>query len=144
MAVDYWALGILIYEMVVGESPFVAVGYDGHMEVLRNILKGKIRYPPNCDLEWKDIVSKLLQKDVKQRLGTHETSCIRDHPWFATMDWVKLFDKQLPAPWIPELKESTDSHYFAEISPEELTAMESPASHDAMKTAKNEQLWKGF
>jgi serine/threonine protein kinase len=69
--VDYWALGVLIYEMLVGYSPFAGAETPEQMVVCRNILEAKYRYPPLplVGAASRDIIAKLLTVDNSKRLG---------------------------------------------------------------------------
>ena len=87
-AVDYWAFGVLFYEMLNGHSPFEA---EDHLATYQKILDGAITYPPKMDSEAVDIISKLLQKDISRRYGNLRDGCkdIKEHPFYAkhAFDW---------------------------------------------------------
>ena len=65
--VDWWALGILIYEMLAGYPPFFD---ENHFVIYQKILSGKIEWPRHMDKEAKDLIKKLLVKDRTKRLGS--------------------------------------------------------------------------
>ena len=77
-AVDWWALGILIYEMLVGYPPFC---HDNPYVVYKKILEGEIVWPTQVEEDAKDLVSKLLEEDSNKRLGCMKrgTQDIMDH-----------------------------------------------------------------
>jgi serine/threonine protein kinase len=65
-AVDWWTLGIFIYEMIAGIDPFNA---DDPMVMYTNILESKLKFPVNFDRDAKSLVDHLLQQDVNKRYG---------------------------------------------------------------------------
>ena len=80
-AVDYWAFGVLFYEMLNGHSPFEA---EDHLATYQKILDGVISYPEKMDREAVDLISKLLQKDISRRFGNLREGCkdIKEHPFY--------------------------------------------------------------
>ncbi|EQC34487.1 AGC/PKA protein kinase, variant [Saprolegnia diclina VS20] len=114
--VDYWAYGVLIYEMCVGASPFCNNPSD-QVQICRNILKEPLRFPSWVSGACKDLVSKLLDRDVSKRLGCNHggTHAIRTHPWFHGLEWEKIIKKKEPAPWLPTLADPLDASKFAVV-----------------------------
>lgn len=112
--VDWWALGILIYEMIVGIPPF----FNRNKHKMYNLIKsGSINFPDPIkhkifvSEEAKDIIVKLLNKDKHERLGAKDgVKEILAHPFFETIDMPKLTSKQLDPPYKPALQE--DLAYF--------------------------------
>jgi serine/threonine protein kinase len=103
-AADWWTLGVLIYEMLVGDPPFFA---DNPYKVMSNILEGNISFPEDDAKpteEAMDIVHKLLCKDPEKRLGTDGKGVeeIKSHPFFAkhSFDWQGALERQLDTPGI--------------------------------------------
>ncbi|CAD8149198.1 unnamed protein product [Paramecium octaurelia] len=94
--VDWYMLGILIYELLVGAPPY----YDSEKEVLKeNIRKAPLRIPKFLSQEAKDIIIKLLIRDPKKRLGCKEDAKeIKNHPWFNDIDWQDCYNKKLQPP----------------------------------------------
>ena len=81
-SVDWWAVGILIYEMIVGVTPFF---HSNRLTMNKKIINEKVRWPSNirCSPLVQDLVSKLLNKNASQRLGTTRGATeILEHPWF--------------------------------------------------------------
>ncbi|KAJ2809185.1 cAMP-dependent protein kinase catalytic subunit [Coemansia guatemalensis] len=110
-SVDWWALGILIFEMIAGYPPF----YDeDHYRLYEKILAGRIQWPPQFDAVSRDLVSRLLTADLSRRLGNlHRGSAdIKEHRWFAEVDWDRLAAREIPAPLIPPQKVAGDTSNF--------------------------------
>lgn len=113
--VDYWALGILIYEMLSGYSPFADHVENSQVTIYKNIIAGKYSFPSFLtDNVAKDLVRKLLIAKDSKRLGCLKNGAqdVKDHPWFSTIDWVALLEKRVPPPIVPELRGATDTSQF--------------------------------
>ena len=84
--VDWWCLGILIYEMIVGIDPF---SDDEPMAVYQNILKGKIKFPGSFPKDARSLVKHLLVADLAKRYGNLKRGVkdIKGHRWFKGFDW---------------------------------------------------------
>jgi len=128
--VDWWCLGILIYEMLVGIDPF---SDEEPMTVYQNILKGRIKFPSNFDSDGKSLVKHLLVADLGKRYGNLKggVSDIKGHRWFNNFDWQSLFNKQLKAPFLPKIKGEGDTSNFSQYPdspdlPNALKANEDP------------------
>jgi len=117
--VDWWCLGILIYEMLVGIDPF---SDDDPMAVYQNILKGKIKFPRNFPRDAKSLVKHLLVADLTKRYGNLKGGAtdIKEHRWFNMFDWKSLLQKRMQPPYIPEVKSEGDTTNFTQYpdSPE--------------------------
>eukprot|EP00585_Thalassiosira_rotula_P004526 CAMPEP_0196160778 /NCGR_PEP_ID=MMETSP0910-20130528/46998_1 /TAXON_ID=49265 /ORGANISM="Thalassiosira rotula, Strain GSO102" /LENGTH=1086 /DNA_ID=CAMNT_0041425717 /DNA_START=1 /DNA_END=3261 /DNA_ORIENTATION=+ len=99
--VDYWALGVLIYELCYGLPPF----YDeNRIKTAKKVIKRQFWIPPHFTHQLVDIVSRLLT-DQSKRLGRtrNGVSGIKKHAWFAGFDWQALLDHEMKAPWVPDL-----------------------------------------
>eukprot|EP01066_Platyproteum_vivax_P014325 Platyproteum_vivax@DN6421_c0_g1_i1.p1 len=110
-AVDWWTLGILIYEMIVGYPPFVD---EDPMGIYQKILSGKIVFPKFFDRNLKLLVKKLLTADLGKRFGNLKNGVddIKTSKWFVGLSWHDLFLKRIPAPYKPVVKSSTDTSNF--------------------------------
>lgn len=113
-AVDWWCVGIFIYEMLVSSTPFYRPEGD-QMEMYRRILLGKVRYPNHLSMEAKELITGLLQLSTSKRLGCGKEGAtgIKNAPWFAGFDWEALLWRKLPAPLVPAAKAVEKLQNFA-------------------------------
>ncbi|XP_018111814.1 ribosomal protein S6 kinase, 90kDa, polypeptide 4 L homeolog isoform X1 [Xenopus laevis] len=114
--VDWWSLGILIYELLTGASPFTLEGEKNtQSEVSRRILKMDPSLPSFLSFEARDLLHKLLRKDPKKRLGAAGASQIKEHPFYKQdMDWEALSLRKVNPPFRPSIRNETDVSNFAE------------------------------
>jgi serine/threonine protein kinase len=110
-AVDWWALGILVYEMLAGYPPFFDENPFG---IYQKILAGNIDFPRHFDVNAKDLVKKLLTADRTKRFG-----CLKDgaedvkmHRWHKGTDWIKVFMRKIKPPYLPGFKAPYDTSNF--------------------------------
>lgn len=111
-SVDWWALGVLIYEMLVGYPPFAD---QSPFLVYEKILDRSVEFPDFVDPVAKDLIRKLLTKDKTQRLGSGRggASDVMGHEWFETVNWAALESGRVPATDLPRLSSPFDARYFA-------------------------------
>jgi len=112
-AVDWWGLGVVMYEMLCGHLPF----YNRNHEVLFElILSEEITYAPHVQAipHAVELLSGLLCKDPTRRLGAGKRDCeeIKDHSFFASIKFDDLYNKKIPAPFKPQLSSEMDVSYF--------------------------------
>lgn len=110
--VDWWTLGIIIYEMLAGIDPF---SDEDPMAIYQKILKGKIKFPRHFDRNAKSLVKHLLVADLSKRYGNLRGGVgdIKGHRWFNGLDWARLLTKQLPAPYKPTVRSASDTSNFS-------------------------------
>ncbi|XP_064476334.1 cAMP-dependent protein kinase catalytic subunit 1 isoform X3 [Ornithodoros turicata] len=118
-AVDWWALGVLVYEMAAGYPPFFA---DQPIQIYEKIVSGKVRFPSHFSSDLKDLLRNLLQVDLTKRFGNLKNGVndIKNHKWFATTDWIAIYKKDIEAPFIPKCKGPGDTSNFDEYEEEPL------------------------
>uniref|UniRef100_A0A8C2IGX7 non-specific serine/threonine protein kinase n=1 Tax=Cyprinus carpio TaxID=7962 RepID=A0A8C2IGX7_CYPCA len=109
-AVDWWGLGVVMYEMMCGRLPFYN---QDHEKLFELILMGEIRFPRTLGPEAKSLLSGLLQKDPK-RLGggPDDAKEIMQHKFFAGTEWQDVYEKKLVPPFKPQVTSETDTRYF--------------------------------
>ncbi|XP_068950650.1 serine/threonine-protein kinase N2 isoform X1 [Petaurus breviceps papuanus] len=110
-AVDWWGLGVLIYEMLVGESPFPG---DDEEEVFDSIVNDEVRYPRFLSTEAISIMRRLLRRNPERRLGAGEKDAedVKKHPFFRLIDWNALLAKKVKPPFVPTIRGREDVSNF--------------------------------
>jgi len=113
-AVDWWALGILLYELTVGIPPFYSQNVN---EMYRKIQEAPLLFPPNLSNSCKDLITKLLERDPKKRLGSsaNDYKDIQKHAFFKSIDWQKLYNKEIEAPYKPKVQGADDTSNFDDM-----------------------------
>ncbi|KAL8692505.1 MAG: hypothetical protein Q9218_002479 [Villophora microphyllina] len=129
--VDFWSLGVLVFEMCCGWSPFYA---DDTQQMYKNIAFGKVRFPRDAlSTEGRNFVKGLLNRNPRHRLGAiNDAEDLKAHPFFADMDWKALANKAIVPPFKPQLKSLLDTSNF---DPEFTTALENSSSLNARAAA---------
>ncbi len=112
--VDYWAFGVLIYEMLVGRSPFYSYGSD-QVSLFKRIVQVKYGFPQGVVNDMaQDLIIKLIVRRQANRYGclARGDMDIRDHPWLEVIDNDKLLNQRIPAPWVPKISDALDTSHF--------------------------------
>lgn len=108
--VDWWTLGVLLYEMLTGLPPF----YDENTnEMYRKILSEPLHFSDVVPPAAKDLLTKLLNRDPKERLGANGSAEIKAHPFFHAIDWRKLLQRK----YEPAFKPNVVSRYRVPLYP---------------------------
>jgi serum/glucocorticoid-regulated kinase 2 len=109
-AVDWWSLGILLYELTVGIPPFYSQNVN---EMYNKIQHGVLRFPPFLSDNCKSLIVALLNRDPKKRCGSKDdVDDIKTHPFFKDISFEKMMKKQIDVPYKPKVKntgEGTDN-----------------------------------
>jgi serine/threonine protein kinase SCH9 len=129
--VDYWSLGVLVFEMCCGWSPFYA---EDTQQMYKNIAFGKVRFPRDAlSQEGRNFVKGLLNRNPKHRLGANgDAEELMQHPFFADVDWDQLGKKNLIPPFKPKLTGVADTSNF---DPEFTNALNTSSSLNARAAA---------
>jgi serine/threonine protein kinase len=118
-SVDYWALGCFTYELLVGKTPFAD---PRQAEIFKKAIRSdtSLQFPSGFDPGAVDLVRKLLKSNPSYRLGNLSGGArdIMEHAWFrdAKFDWQKLYRKELKPPYIPSVKDVTDTSHFDKVA----------------------------
>jgi serine/threonine protein kinase len=143
--VDWWALGVLLYEMVIGQPPFDGKDED---ELFESILYDDIRFPTWIGESAKAAILGFLTRPVGKRLGVGKAGSrsgddILHHSFFSSMEWAKIDKKELPPPFLPKVK--ADPHDASNFHPEFTKAVPqlTPTPADQLKII-NQDDFEGF
>ncbi|KAM9761474.1 microtubule-associated serine/threonine-protein kinase 3 isoform 2-T2 [Menidia menidia] len=108
--VDWWAMGIILYEFLVGCVPFFG---DTPEELFGQVVSDEIIWPEGDDAlppDAQDMITRLLHQSPLERLGTSGASEVKQHPFFLGLDWNGLLRQK--AEFIPQLEAEDDTSYF--------------------------------
>uniref|UniRef100_A0A4W3I529 non-specific serine/threonine protein kinase n=1 Tax=Callorhinchus milii TaxID=7868 RepID=A0A4W3I529_CALMI len=108
--VDWWAMGIILYEFLVGCVPFFG---DTPEELFGQVISDEIAWPDGDDAlppDAQDLISKLLRQNPMERLGTGSAYEVKQHRFFTDLDWNSLLRQK--AEFIPQLESEDDTSYF--------------------------------
>jgi len=142
-AVDWWGVGVVMYEMVCGHLPFYNRNHDVLFEL---ILKEEIRLPPQLSASCKDLLSQLLNKDPKQRLGGGERDGheIMEHPFFCNIDWKALYNLEIPPPFVPKVIDDADVSNFDPQFTTEVVQITPPDGEIPVSETEKDQAFTDF
>ncbi|EEY56190.1 protein kinase, putative [Phytophthora infestans T30-4] len=107
---DWWSLGILIFEMYVGRTPFKD---DNKAIMYRNIAEGFLYIPPELPEDVQSLLAGLIERDPSKRLGANEAVpfSIMKHSFFEGIDWEALQQKKIDPEWVPDVIDDADAKY---------------------------------
>uniref|UniRef100_A0AAY4CGA8 non-specific serine/threonine protein kinase n=1 Tax=Denticeps clupeoides TaxID=299321 RepID=A0AAY4CGA8_9TELE len=108
--VDWWAMGVILYEFLVGCAPFFG---DTPEELFGQVISDEIIWPEGDEalpFEAQDLISKLLRQNPLERLGTGSAFEVKQHRFFTDLDWNSLLRQK--AEFIPQLESEDDTSYF--------------------------------
>ncbi|KAJ3438554.1 non-specific serine/threonine protein kinase [Anaeramoeba flamelloides] len=107
--VDWWSLGILLYEMLTGSPPFYSEDIE---EVFEMIVREKLKIPFYIEDEARDLIEKLLDRNPLTRLGVKGFEQIQKHPFFNDINWKKVYNREYTPIFIPKIEDITDVGNF--------------------------------
>ncbi|XP_049542044.1 serine/threonine-protein kinase N isoform X2 [Anopheles darlingi] len=141
-AVDWWGLGVLIFEMLVGESPFPG---DDEEEVFDSIVNDEVRYPRFLSLEAIAIMRRLLRKNPDRRLGSSERDAedVKRQAFFRNIVWDDLLLRKVKPPFVPTIRSPEDVSNFDEEFTSEKPAL-TPPKDPRILTEMEQTYFKDF
>ncbi|OQR96926.1 protein kinase [Achlya hypogyna] len=156
-ALDWYSVGALLFELLTGLPPFYT---NDKKQLFHNILRGNLTIPEYISPQARDLIQRLLWKDPNQRLGSGPRGDkeIMDHPFFASIDWNKLYRKEISPPFKPKIDAGNGvpdtSNFPNSFTEQEITEIERglappPAGagtlqRSASKEQKEAKLFKDF
>jgi len=110
-AVDWWALGVLTFEMLAGYPPF---SDENPFGIYKKILAGKVDFPRYIDVKARDLIKQLLTRDPAKRIGTGGKGSeeVKKHKWYRGLDFELLLNRGLRPPYVPDLQSADDTSMF--------------------------------
>jgi serine/threonine protein kinase len=110
--VDWWSLGCLVHELLLGKPPFASAQRRPE-EILQRIMVQDLRLPPSVSPVAADFIRQLLSRDASRRLGaSRDADEVKEHPFFAGVDWVALYNKETVPPITPAIADALDTSNF--------------------------------
>lgn len=153
LACDWWALGVLLYEILDGAPPFTDP--DSTMNTYSNILAARYARPASSEsatvpAACSALVSSLCTVDEKARLGSAEggEDAVLEHSWWLQdgLQWEALVNRAIDPPWRPRLAHATDTSHFDDAEPEPVRRSVEGAAADGVSAAdkddEREACWR--
>ncbi|XP_060520521.1 protein kinase C [Cylas formicarius] len=142
-SVDWWALGVLMYEMMAGQPPFEA---DNEDDLFESILHDDVLYPVWLSKEAVSILKGFMTKNPSRRLGCVVNqgceAAILVHPFFKDIDWTALEQRKIKPPFRPRIRSRKDvANFDAEFTREEPVL--TPVSNEVLQSINQEE-FRGF
>ncbi|XP_031849022.1 ribosomal protein S6 kinase alpha-5 isoform X2 [Nomia melanderi] len=146
VAVDWWGVGVLTYELLTSASPFTVEGNKNtQQDISRRILKIDPPIPSYLSPTVVDFILRLLVKDPRQRLGggPDDAKELKEHPFFRKapppFSWEALEKRQIPPPFVPRITHELDTSNFSD----EFTKM-IPADSPAEAPPNHDNIFRGY
>ncbi|XP_061232663.1 RAC-beta serine/threonine-protein kinase isoform X2 [Neopsephotus bourkii] len=136
-AVDWWGLGVVMYEMLCGRLPFYN---QDHERLFELILLEEIRFPRSLAPDARALLAGLLKKDPKQRLGggPRDAQEVMEHRFFAPINWQDVVQRKLVPPFKPQVTSEVDTRYFDDEFTAQSITITPPDRYDALGSPEGE------
>ncbi|DBA96260.1 TPA: hypothetical protein ACH3X3_002445 [Trebouxia sp. C0006] len=136
--VDWWSVGILLFEMMTGMPPFNAKSRN---QLQKQITGGKLKYPSFLSRNAQSLLKGLLVRDVEKRLGHGQegSKAVMDHPFFSCINWNKLQKREIPSPFKPSTQGLNSVENFDKMWTEQ-----SPTDSPAGTPTNLESMFHGY
>lgn len=108
-AVDWWSLGALMYDMLIGQPPYTG---DNRTKTIEKILKAKLMLPAYLTQDARELIRRLMKRSETQRLGAQGAAAVRNHPFFKHVHWDDVLARRLEPPIKPRLTSEDDVSQF--------------------------------
>ncbi|XP_014251676.1 cAMP-dependent protein kinase catalytic subunit alpha-like isoform X2 [Cimex lectularius] len=117
-AVDWWSMGVMLFELVHGLTPFVQSDVEA---TYAQIQTGEYTMPSHFSVDLQDLINRLLQSQPSKRIGNYKRGAkdIKNHPFFNEIVWRDILTKNVVPPYRPYLKNPNDTSYFNTFDKEE-------------------------
>lgn len=114
-SVDWWGVGVLVFEMVAGFPPFLSVD---SIKLFNKIIAVNYKMPSSFSGDLKDLIKNMLQADLSKRYGNMKNGVkdIKNHKWFREINWMAILNRKVSAKYQPQCSKPGDTGYFEDFS----------------------------
>jgi serine/threonine protein kinase len=112
-AVDWWGVGVLLFEMMTGQPPFTG---SNHKELYQHIISDDVIFPEHIPPSARSLIRALLTKEPEKRIGTKNTQEIKSHEFFEGIDWTLLYEKKIDPPFKPHIDTTFDENIMDRLA----------------------------
>lgn len=143
-AVDWWSLGVLVFELLTGYPPFHSIDDE---ELFSQILRSSIKFPIGSCIsdEAKDFVTRLLERDPAKRLGAQgDVEEVKAHDFFSDVNWNTVYKKQMQLPFAPDVEEQLNEEAIAAAAAISLPMTKKESTNAHIPLVSDQSKFKGF